>query len=103
MISSLTTIVLKKTVRQIVNVTQKQQQTKVVVQGRPNFSVVSVGLQGPVGTVAEDVLSRAAAAELAATAASNVANQAATDVEQLVTDLNNAFVFHSGAISAQGG
>lgn len=55
------------------------------------------------GTVADEVLSRAEAAEQAANNALTVANQATADLDKLITDMNDAFVYHTGVISAQGG
>lgn len=103
MISSPTQIVLDKTTVKLALVSHEQRQSKLILESKPQFNVISAGLQGPVGTVAEDVLAKAASAELAAMNASTVSDQVSTDLELLVTDLNNAFVYHTGAISAQGG
>ncbi|ELA7323102.1 hypothetical protein Q9X98_004746 [Vibrio parahaemolyticus] len=42
------------------------------------------------------------AAEQAANNALTVANQATADLDKLITDMNDAFVYHAGVISAQG-
>lgn len=103
MISSQPAIVLERTVQRVARLSHDRRETTVTVQATPHYFVISAGLQGPVGTVAEDVLARAAAAEQAAGDAAVVAGQAVLDLNQLITGLNNAFAYHAGAISAQGG
>lgn len=110
MISSPTTVVLENTISRVALVSHDQRTAKVVIEAKPQFHVISAGLQGPVGTVAADVLARAAAAEQAAITAQQAASAASldatntnADLDTMITDLNNAFVFHTGAISAQGG
>ncbi|MBE3958887.1 hypothetical protein HJ141_22410 [Vibrio parahaemolyticus] len=90
-------------VRQVVRIKQGNRQSIVERQGPPRLTVVRTGVQGPVGTVADEVLSRAEAAEQAANNALTVANQATADLDKLITDMNDAFVYHTGVISAQGG
>jgi hypothetical protein len=92
-----------KVVRQVVRIKQGNRQSTVERQGPPRLTVVRTGVQGPVGTVADEVLSRAEAAEQAANNALTVANQATADLDKLITDMNDAFVYHTGVISAQGG
>ncbi|EKI0737944.1 hypothetical protein PB787_004606 [Vibrio parahaemolyticus] len=92
-----------KVVRQVVRIKQGNRQSIVERQGPPRLTVVRTGIQGPVGTVADEVLSRAEAAEQAANNALTVANQATADLDKLITDMNDAFVYHTGVISAQGG
>ncbi|HCG9453632.1 TPA: hypothetical protein NJ656_004472 [Vibrio parahaemolyticus] len=92
-----------KVVRQVVRIKQGNQQSIIERQGPPRLTVVRTGVQGPVGTVADEVLSRAEAAEQAANNALTVANQATADLDKLITDMNDAFVYHTGVISAQGG
>lgn len=70
--------------------------------GQLDFQLVAVGVQGPVGTVAENVLQRSLQAEVAAKAAELSASQAQDDLSDLIFGLNQAFSFHTGAISAQG-
>jgi len=90
-------------IERIVTVSQGGRVVEVRQAVSPSVHVVSVGLQGPVGTVAEDVLTRAAAAEQAADAAQAEATQTSDDLASVVTRLNNAFAYHAGAISAQEG
>ncbi|HCE2656914.1 hypothetical protein [Vibrio parahaemolyticus] len=92
-----------KVVRQVVRIKQGNRQSIIERQGPPRLTVVRTGVQGPVGTVADEVLSRAEAAEQAANNALTVANQATADLDKLITDMNDAFVYHTGVISAQGG
>ncbi|MBM5036721.1 hypothetical protein HYO05_21930 [Vibrio parahaemolyticus] len=92
-----------KVVRQVVRIKQGNRQSIIERQGPLRLTVVRTGVQGPVGTVADEVLSRAEAAEQAANNALTVANQATADLDKLITDMNDAFVYHTGVISAQGG
>lgn len=103
MISSKTAVTLSRVELRVARITQGQHVAVVASPSRPRFGVVSAGLQGPVGTVAENVLARAEAAELAATEAAAVAGQTASDLTSLTNKLKDAFVYHAGAISAQGG
>lgn len=96
-------IVVTAPVQRIVTVTQGDQVVEVRQALSPHVQVISMGVQGPVGTVAEDVLTRAAAAEQAAAAAQAEATQTTDDLASVVTRLNNAFAYHAGAISAQEG
>ncbi|EFY7055483.1 hypothetical protein H4G63_004526 [Salmonella enterica] len=102
MISSVTTVVVERVQRQLVRLTQGDRETVIEVNPRPRFAVISGGLQGPVGTVAEHVLEQAANAERAAKQADTVATATALDLDVLVSDMKNAFNYHAGAISAMG-
>lgn len=53
------------------------------------------------GTVAENVLARAAAAETTANEAMALAEDTATDLASLTAQLRDAFTYHTGVISAQ--
>lgn len=66
----------------------------------PTIQVLTVGVQGPVGTVAENVLQRAAQAEQSAQQATLVAEQAVNDLSLLADQLSQSLTFYSGAISA---
>lgn len=103
MIDSTNRVTLVKVVRQVVRLKQGSRQTIIEKPTNPRITVVRAGIQGPVGTVAEEVLNRAEAAEQAANKALATADQATTDLEKLITDMNDAFVYHAGVISAQGG
>lgn len=100
MINSETTVVLEKVNRQVVRLTQGSRKTVIEQTIAPRFQVLSVGLQGPVGTVAENVLSMAASAVAAAETAETVATQANDDLEQLVNGLSNAIAYQSGVFMA---
>lgn len=69
----------------------------------PRVSVVSLGVQGPVGALAENVLQRTMRAELDARTALELATSADSTVSALLDDLKGVFIYHAGAISAQGG
>lgn len=69
----------------------------------PRLQVLTFGYQGPVGTVAESVLEKAASAQAAAENATALAEDATTDLAALTSKLKDAFVYHAGAISAQEG
>lgn len=65
------------------------------------MSVITMGRQGPVGTVAEDVLARAMAAELAANEAKAQSAQVAADQTTIVDGMTMAFDHYIGVISVQ--
>lgn len=94
-------IVVTAPVQRIVTVTQGDQVVEVRQALSPHIQVISMGVQGPVGTVAERVLDRAAAAEAAADEAMALAEDTATDLASLTTQLRDAFTYHTGVISAQ--
>lgn len=94
-------IVVTSPVQRIVTVTQGDQVVEVRQALSPHIQVISMGVQGPVGTVAERVLDRAAAAEAAADEAMALAEDTATDLASLTTQLRDAFTYHTGVISAQ--
>ena len=94
-------IVVTSPVQRIVTVTQGDQVVEVRQSLSPHVQVISMGVQGPVGTVAERVLDRAAAAEAAADEAMALAEDTVTDLASLTTQLRDAFTYHTGVISAQ--
>lgn len=94
-------IVVEAPVERIVTVVQGARVVEVRQAQPPSIHVITVGVQGPVGTVAEEVLSRAATAEVAAVEASALAEDTATDLASLTTKLRDAFTYHTGVISAQ--
>ncbi|MBF7051746.1 hypothetical protein IOC61_00180 [Halomonas sp. KAO] len=94
-------IVVTSPVQRIVTVIQGDQVVEVRQTLSPHIQVISMGVQGPVGTVAERVLDRAAAAEAAADEAMALAEDTATDLASLTTQLRDAFTYHTGVISAQ--
>lgn len=82
----------------------------VVVQYREKqpagLQVVTVGRQGPVGTVAEEILSRVEVAEAAAQVATQTASlalQGSADnrqsLDDVITEMTNRFNYHAGVIS----
>ena len=103
MISQTQSVTLTRPVLQVARVTQGERLAAVAIQPEPHFFVVAVGFQGPVGTVAESVLARAAAAEQAALQATVQAAESAQVLAELMQQLKGAFDYHAGAISAQGG
>lgn len=69
----------------------------------PRVNVIAVGVQGPVGALAENVLQRTKQAELDARKALTLATDANATLGTLLEDLQGAFTYHAGAISAQEG
>ncbi|OEC32880.1 hypothetical protein SAMN05216600_12831 [Pseudomonas cuatrocienegasensis] len=98
-----TRVVVTHGVERIVTVRQGGQVVEVRQQLAPRLTVVSVGVQGPVGALAENVLQRTLQAEADASAALALANDASAALGALLEELNGSFVYHAGAISAQGG
>lgn len=103
MISQTQSVTLTRPVLQVARLTQGERIAAVSIQPEPHFFVIAMGVQGPVGTVAENVLARAAAAEQAALQATDLAAESAQVLTELIQLLTDAFDYHAGAISAQGG
>ncbi|UIP28895.1 hypothetical protein [Photobacterium sp. TLY01] len=71
------------------------------------LQVVTVGAQGPVGTVAEEILSRVEVVEAAAQTATQTAATALQgyadnrqSLDDVITKMTNRFNYHAGVISA---
>ncbi|MCS7871145.1 hypothetical protein N0023_28430 [Pseudomonas aeruginosa] len=90
-------------VERVVTVRQAGRVVEVRQALAPNVTVVAVGVQGPVGALAENVLQRTKQAELDARKALTLATDANATLGALLEDLQGAFTYHAGAISAQGG
>ncbi|MDO5962369.1 hypothetical protein POW24_17575 [Pseudomonas aeruginosa] len=90
-------------VERVVTVRQAGRVVEVRQALAPNVTVVAVGVQGPVGALAENVLQRTKQAELDARKALTLATDANATLGALIEDLQGAFTYHAGAISAQGG
>ncbi|MDV2801622.1 hypothetical protein R0E53_29165 [Pseudomonas aeruginosa] len=96
-------VVVTHGIERIVTVRQGGQVVEVRQQVSPRLTVVSVGVQGPVGALAENVLQRTLQAEADARQALTLATDANATLGALLEDLQGAFTYHAGAISAQGG
>lgn len=94
-------VVVTVPVERIVTVRLGDTVVEVRQPAAPRLQVLTFGYQGPVGTVAENVLARAAAAETTANEAMALAEDTATDLASLTTQLRDAFTYHTGVISAQ--
>ncbi|KFA98778.1 hypothetical protein [Vibrio sp. ER1A] len=95
--------------KQVVTVTQGSK-VSVLHLSRPTLSVVSIGAQGPVGTVAEEVLNRVEQMEHQTAQAVEQAQEAKTQSDtnsaalaDSLSQMTNRFNFYAGAISAVGG
>ena len=99
MIDGLSHVTQVKVVRQVVKLTQGNQTTIIERQGPPKLSVVKVGVQGPVGTVAEEVLNRAEAAEEAANEAKSLATENSDALNLMLDEMTEAFAFQTGIIN----
>jgi hypothetical protein len=97
------TVVITKGVERIVTVKQGGGTVEVRQVLAPRLSVVSIGLQGPVGALAENVLQRTLQAERDAGRALALAQGADATLAALLEDLQGAFTYHAGVISAQEG
>lgn len=103
MISNQAVVTLTRVELHVARITQGRHVAVVALPSRPRFGVVSAGLQGPVGTVAENVLEKAEQAELAAQSAEGLAAQTASDLSDVIDRLNGVFAYHAAAITAQEG
>ncbi len=96
-------VIVTHGVERVVTVRQAGRVVEVRQTLAPNVTVVAVGVQGPVGALAENVLQRTKQAELDARKALTLATDANATLGALLEDLQGAFTYHAGAISAQGG
>lgn len=96
-------VTITKGVERIVTVTQGVSVVEVRQVVAPRLSVISLGVQGPVGVLAESVLERTRQAEKDALQALKLAQGADSTLAGLLEELQGAFVYHAGVISAQGG
>ena len=96
-------VVVTKGVERVVTVRQAGQVIEVRQQVSPRLTVVSVGVQGPAGALSSEVQQRLQRAEASASAALELASDASDSVAALLDDLQEAFTYHAGVISAQGG
>ena len=93
-------IKLNITEQRVVMNTEKSR-TELKLKHQVKLSAVTMGKQGPVGTVAENVLARAVEAEAAAKAAQSLSNQVAEQQSSMVSDMTNTLEHFIGAIEAQ--
>ncbi|MBM2631714.1 hypothetical protein [Pseudomonas aeruginosa] len=96
-------VVVTHGIERVVTVRQAGRVVEVRQALAPNVTVVAVGVQGPVGALAENVLQRTKQAELDARKALTLATDANATLGTLLEDLQGAFTYHAGAISAQEG
>ncbi len=94
-------ITVKVVERQVVRMNIGQSQVIMQSPSRMKMSVVTMGRQGPVGTVAEDVLARAMAAEAAANEAKAQSSQVADDQTTMVDGMTMAINHYIGVIGVQ--
>ena len=97
------TVTITRGVERIVTLKQGASVVEIRQVIAPRLSVISLGVQGPVGVLAENVLQRTLQAEQNANKALALAQVADTTLASLLEDLQGAFTYHAGAISAQGG
>lgn len=89
------------TKRQVVMVNTGSAMVEMNVPNKMALSIVTLGKQGPVGAVAEDVLNMAKAAETMAKAANKTAQGVAHEQQLMVTGMTTTLDHYIGAISAQ--
>ncbi|HFQ5182613.1 TPA: hypothetical protein ACGUW2_004642 [Vibrio vulnificus] len=92
-------VTVEKVVRQVVRLKQGKQVAVIERPGHVRFSVVRGGIQGPVGTVAEEVLNRAEAAERTANEAKKLAQDNHNAVDLMLDEMTAAFEFQTGIIN----
>lgn len=93
-------VVVTQPVTSIVRVTQGSRTAVVQLASQLAVSVVTIGTQGPVGTVAENVLLRALQAEHAANQAVAVSEDTLQGLTTLISEFKSSLDFHTGALSA---
>lgn len=97
------TVTITRGVERIVTVKQGASVVEIRQVIAPRLSVISLGVQGPVGVLAENVLQRTLQAEQNANQALALAKGADSTLAGLLEELQGAFIYHAGVISAQGG
>ena len=96
-------VIVTHGIERVVTVRQAGRVVEVRQALSPRVNVIAVGVQGPVGALAENVLQRTKQAELDARQALTLATDASATLRTLLEDLQGAFTYHAGAISAQEG
>jgi len=96
------TVTITRGVERIVTLKQGASVVEIRQAIAPRLSVISLGVQGPVGVLAENVLQRTQQAEQNAMQALELATGASATLAGLLEDLQGAFIYHAGVISAQG-
>lgn len=97
------TVTITRGVERIVTLKQGASVVEIRQVIAPRLSVISLGVQGPVGVLAENVLQRTLQAEQNASLALELAKGADSTLASLLEELQGAFIYHAGVISAQGG
>lgn len=97
------TVTITRGVERIVTVKQGASVVEIRQVIAPRLNVISLGVQGPVGVLAENVLQRTLQAEQNANQALALAKGADSTLAGLLEELQGAFIYHAGVISAQGG
>jgi hypothetical protein len=96
------TVTITRGVERIVTLKQGASGVEIRQAIAPRLSVISLGVQGPVGVLAENVLQRTQQAEQNAMQALELATGTSTTLAGLLEELQGAFIYHAGVISAQG-
>lgn len=96
------TVTITRGVERIVTLKQGASVVEIRQAIAPRLSVISLGVQGPVGVLAENVLQRTQQAEQNAMQALELATGTSTTLAGLLEELQGAFIYHAGVISAQG-
>ncbi|MNJ41713.1 hypothetical protein D3C77_366480 [compost metagenome] len=94
-------VTITRGVERIVTLKQGASVVEIRQAVTPRLSVISLGVQGPVGVLAENVLQRTLQAERNAVLALELAQGADAALAALIGGLQEAFTYHAGAISAQ--
>ena len=87
--------------QQRVVINTEKSRTKLTSPGKLQMRVTTLGRQGPVGTVAESVLTMAQAAMTAANQASQKADETSQDQQSMVSGMTLTLDHYIGAIEAQ--
>jgi hypothetical protein len=94
-------IVMRHTVRHVVRMSAGDNQVTILKSGNPRINVVTIGVQGPVGTVAQSVLTMAEQAQAAAKQAEQLANVVQAEQQQMFSSMSLTLDHYIGALAAQ--
>ncbi|MGR5262945.1 hypothetical protein ACPV38_02945 [Photobacterium damselae] len=99
MISSGARVLVSLKIDRIITVRLPQTTAIIHEQVKPNIEVVTIGQQGPVGTVSESVLAAAAQAKAISETALKQTQITSGLLDEVIMNMTNGFNFHAGVIS----
>lgn len=94
-------VVIKHSVKHLVHLKMGSNRVTVRQASSPQVNVISIGAQGPVGSIAENVLAMAQEAKALASEAKEKADEASQGQQVMVSNMAQTLDHFIGAIGAQ--